>query len=141
MDVDFSTVFITQNKIPRPGFLQLYISVSLLLQPLAQPRNVFLLNRNVQVLVRAGLLAKERVNAPPTINPNFDLQVFQFGIEADYVRGSHMTYDLIWRRLAPVLFVTNLFHPVNGLAVELFLNGDVRHGCGRRGAVPVLLAG
>ena len=33
-----------------------------------------------------------------------------------------------------------MFHPVGGLAVELFDNGDVRHGCGRRGALPVLLA-
>src|SRR5262249_24319824 len=40
----------------------------------------------------------------------------------------------------PVLFVADRFHPVHRLAVELFLDGDVRHGRGRRGAVPVLLA-
>ena len=40
-----------------------------------------------------------------------------------------------------VLFVADLFHPVDNLAVELFLNGDVRHGRGRRGSMPVLLAG
>ena len=39
-----------------------------------------------------------------------------------------------------VLFVADLFQPVNRLAVELFLNGDVRHGRGGRGAVPMLLA-
>jgi hypothetical protein len=38
------------------------------------------------------------------------------------------------------LFVADLFHPVNRFAVELFLNGDVRHGRGWRGAVPMLLA-
>src|SRR5207249_10847694 len=38
-----------------------------------------------------------------------------------------------------ILFVADLFHPVHGLAVELFLNGDVRHGRGRRRAVPVPL--
>jgi len=38
------------------------------------------------------------------------------------------------------LFVADLFHPVNHFAVELFLNGDVRHGRGWRGAVPVFLA-
>src|SRR5512137_1392815 len=38
------------------------------------------------------------------------------------------------------LLVADLFHPVRGLAVEIFLNGDVGHGCGRRSAVPVLLA-
>src|SRR5438128_4215451 len=39
----------------------------------------------------------------------------------------------------PVLRVADLLHPVGALAVELFHNGDVRHGRGRRGAVPVLL--
>src|SRR6266542_2325113 len=43
------------------------------------------------------------------------------------------------REAYSVLFVADLFHPVHRLAVELFLNGDVRHGRGRRGAVPVLL--
>src|SRR6266566_3705926 len=38
-----------------------------------------------------------------------------------------------------VLFVADLFHPVGGLAVETFLNGDVRHGRGCRGAVPMFL--
>src|SRR5207247_5099411 len=38
-----------------------------------------------------------------------------------------------------ILFVANLFHPVGGLPVELFLNGDVRHGRRCSGAVPMLL--
>ena len=37
------------------------------------------------------------------------------------------------------MLVADLFHPVDGLAVELFLNGDMRHRRGRRGAMPVLL--
>ena len=40
-----------------------------------------------------------------------------------------------------ILLVADLLHPVDHLAVELFLNGDVGHGRGRRGAMPVLLAG
>src|ERR1035441_206587 len=43
-------------------------------------------------------------------------------------------------RSSLVLFVADLFHPVNGSAVELFLNGDVRHGRGCRGTVPMLFA-
>src|SRR5579875_2544023 len=42
---------------------------------------------------------------------------------------------------APILLVGDLLHPVNHLAILLFLNSNVRHGRGRRGAVPVLLAG
>src|SRR5438128_1951318 len=38
-----------------------------------------------------------------------------------------------------VLFVADLLHPVNGLAVETFLNSDVRHGRGWRGPVPMFL--
>src|ERR1039457_2379919 len=43
-------------------------------------------------------------------------------------------------RSSLVLFIADLFHPVNRFAVELFLNGDVRHGRGWRSAVPMLLA-
>jgi hypothetical protein len=37
------------------------------------------------------------------------------------------------------LLVAHLLHPLDGLAVELFHNRDMRHGRRRRGAVPVLL--
>src|SRR5207237_3954680 len=40
-----------------------------------------------------------------------------------------------------VLLVADVLHPVDHLAVLLFLNGDMGHGRGRRSAVPVLLAG
>jgi hypothetical protein len=40
-----------------------------------------------------------------------------------------------------VLLVTDLLHPVDNLPVFLFLNGDVRHGCGRRSTMPMLFAG
>src|SRR3954465_12712908 len=43
--------------------------------------------------------------------------------------------------LLPILLVDYVLHPGDNFAVQIFLNGDVRHsGCGRR-AVPVLLAG
>src|SRR2546427_2583470 len=38
-----------------------------------------------------------------------------------------------------VLFVADLLHPVNGPTVKTFLNGDVRHGRGWRGPVPMFL--
>jgi hypothetical protein len=38
-----------------------------------------------------------------------------------------------------VLLVADLLHPVDDLAVELFLNGDMGHGRGRHGAMPMLL--
>ena len=37
-----------------------------------------------------------------------------------------------------VLFVADLFHPLDDLAIERFLNGDVGHGCCRRSPMPVL---
>src|SRR5437879_4124749 len=39
-----------------------------------------------------------------------------------------------------VLVVADLFHPVDGLPVDLFLNGDVRHSRGWSSTVPMLLA-
>src|SRR5437773_6857064 len=41
---------------------------------------------------------------------------------------------------ALLLFVADLFHPVGGLSVKLFLNGDVRHGRAWAGAVPMLFS-
>ena len=41
-------------------------------------------------------------------------------------------------KLAPILFFAHLFHPIDHLAVQRFLNGDMRHrGCWR-GAVRML---
>src|SRR6059036_4183328 len=45
---------------------------------------------------------------------------------------------VLGRRL--VLFVADLLHPVDDLAVEVFLDCDVGHGGVRRRAMPVLLA-
>ena len=42
-------------------------------------------------------------------------------------------------RSALILVVTDLFHPFDSLAIELFLNGEVRHGCRRRGPEPMFL--
>src|SRR5207253_10940740 len=41
---------------------------------------------------------------------------------------------------SPILFVADLFHPVDQLAVQRFLNGDMSHRGHRRSAVPMLLA-
>ncbi len=41
----------------------------------------------------------------------------------------------------PVLLVADVSHPIDHFAVLPFLNGDVRHRGGRRGAMPVLLPG
>src|SRR3569833_1560512 len=40
-----------------------------------------------------------------------------------------------------IFLIADLLHPVNDLAVECFLNSNLSHGCGRRGAMPVFLAG
>jgi hypothetical protein len=59
-----------------------------------------------------------------------------FGLERSYVNREAVTGLL--KSLA-VLFVADLFHPVNGLAVEELHDGDVRHGGDGRSAVPVFL--
>src|SRR5580658_2606750 len=54
--------------------------------------------------------------------------------------GLCSSWFLFGHHSGPVLFVCDLFHPVDNLALELFLNGDMRHGGGRRPSVPMLLA-
>ena len=44
---------------------------------------------------------------------------------------------MVMAELPMVLFIANLFHPVCGLSVELFLNGDVRQTRRCRGSMPV----
>jgi hypothetical protein len=39
----------------------------------------------------------------------------------------------------PIFFVTDVLQPLHDFAVQLFLNGDVRHRDRRGGAVPMLL--
>ena len=39
-----------------------------------------------------------------------------------------------------ILLIAGFFQPVHGFAIQLFLNGDMRHGRGGRCAVPMLLA-
>jgi hypothetical protein len=85
VDIDFSVVFIAQNKIPSPGVLQLYVFVASRAQQLTQLRYVPLLNGYVQVLMSSALLTKEGINAPAAINPDFDPQVFQGSVEINDV--------------------------------------------------------
>ena len=55
--------------------------------------------------------------------------------------GSQLSALNYQQSTSPVLFVTDLFHPVDRLAVQRFLNGDMRHR-GRWGsAMPMLLTG
>jgi hypothetical protein len=63
------------------------------------------------------------------------------GCNAIKVAAIPTVQSLVMTRSGLALFVADFFQPVNDFAVERFLNRDVRHGCGWRGAVPVLLAG
>src|SRR5260370_28717048 len=58
-------------------------------------------------------------------------------------RSKLSSYTWIWllscSSSACVLFVADLFHPVDGFAVELFLNRDMGHRRDWSGAVPMLL--
>src|SRR3954469_16384332 len=42
--------------------------------------------------------------------------------------------------LFSILLVRHFRHPINELPIECFLNRDVGHGCGWRGAVPMFFA-
>jgi hypothetical protein len=68
--------------------------------------------------------------------PNTDLSAARVQISA----SSGLPVPLPALSLS-VLFVSDLFHPIDDLAVELVLNRNMHHGSSRRSPVPVLLAG
>ena len=80
VDINLPAACITQDKIPRPGNLQFYLSVSSVFQKSTKYRDILLLNRNVQVTMRTGLLTKQHINAPSAINPDFDAQLLKRGV-------------------------------------------------------------
>src|SRR5579859_1022789 len=68
--------------------------------------------------------------ASPACNPgpSFNMRsVFKFSNMLVYCSSQSPLFA------RAVLLVADLFHPVDNLAVEPFLNRDVRHGSGRRG--------
>ncbi len=81
MDINLFAVFIAQYKIPRSCISELYLVVTLRLQQVTEHRNILLLNGNVQVRVRPGLLTEQRINAPPTVDPQFDAQLRDGSVE------------------------------------------------------------
>src|SRR6185437_390441 len=64
-------------------------------------------------------------------------------LAAECAGGQHDPVDLsdVAGPRVLILLVTHFLHPVDSPAAELLLNGDVRHGRGRRRAVPVLFTG
>src|SRR5436190_1377870 len=63
-----------------------------------------------------------------TMRPSIDAAMWQI------TRGRALADGI-----ASVLLLTHLLHPIDVLAIERFLDGDVRHRRRRRRAVPVLL--
>jgi hypothetical protein len=52
-------------------------------------RNVLLLNSYVQVIMRASLLAKQCIDAPSAIDPDFGAQLFKRRVQIDDINGRH----------------------------------------------------
>ena len=89
VDIDLFSVFIAQDKIPGFGILQLYIPIPTRLQEPAQHWDILLLNGYVQVFMKAGLLAKQCVDAPSAIDPDFDACLVKGRIQMNHVSGVH----------------------------------------------------
>src|SRR5918996_2433043 len=70
---------------------------------------------------------------PPRVTPSHRLSNEAHVHECN---GPRRVQTRAW--LALVLFITDLFHPIDDLAVDMFLDGDMGHGRRRRRAVPVL---
>src|SRR5882757_9146565 len=90
MHINLSAVFMTQYEIPRSGVFKLYCSVALRVQEFTQRGNILLLNGDVQVLVWPGLLAKQRINTPSAIDPDFGAQILKTGVYVDDINRCHL---------------------------------------------------
>ena len=75
MDIYFMTIVVSQDEVRWTRIISLCISEFLGLQQLTKSWHILLLNNDVQVCVRAGLLTKESVNAPSTIDPDLNAQI------------------------------------------------------------------
>src|SRR5256885_16172095 len=64
-----------------------------------------------------------------------------FVVDAPIRARSRQSYELFLRFfvLSAILFVADPFHPIGRSAIHLFLNSNMCHGRGRRGAMPMLL--
>jgi len=56
------------------------------------------------------------------------------------VEGAGVT-ALLDGRLLPILLIADLLHPVDGFAVEIFVDSNVRHCSRRCSSVPMLFTG
>src|SRR5438876_11395617 len=89
MDINFSAIFITQDKIPRSCVFELYFSVALRVQEFTKRDNMLLLNGDVQIFVRAGLFTEECIDTPSTIDPDFDAQILKTRVYIDDINWRH----------------------------------------------------
>jgi hypothetical protein len=80
-------------------------------------------------------LAAPYLVPPRELGPTLNKRYLEQSLGAEQNRASQSCLG------STVLFVADLFHPLDDFTFELFLNGDMRHGCAWRSAMPMLLAG
>ena len=84
-------------------------------------------------------VAAKAFNARGGANGSCDEQLFWFRRDAScYLANHRLVKGVQFSNSLAILFVTDLIHPIDGFSLELFLNGNMRHRCGGRCAVPVL---
>ena len=95
----------------------------------------------ISCLFDGRAVAKAHSHAAEPDGRDLQVAVSEFALLHFLNSRLSVTPNCLIQASAPILLVADLFHPVDDLAVQRFLNGDMRHCRRRRGAVPVLLAG
>ena len=83
MHIYFVFLVVSENEIPLTIFPRLVISFRSQIFP--QARNVAPLYRDIQIAVRPELPAEECIDGPAAIDPDFDTQTIQCGIQVNGV--------------------------------------------------------
>lgn len=84
MHVYFMPLVIRQHEVPFAIFPDL--PVALRGENLSQPSHIAAFKSDVQVLVRSGLPAEQRIDGPAAVDPHPDAHFFECRIVADDLR-------------------------------------------------------
>lgn len=78
MHIDLVPFAIAENEVVGPRVVELDLPVPVVFQQRTEPLDVLLLESDVEVLMRSGLMTKQSVDAPSPVEPNDDVVPAEF---------------------------------------------------------------
>src|SRR5580658_5214326 len=89
MNVELLAASVPEHEIAFPSVVTSFLFVALRGKHLSQPRHLLVWNRDIEVQVGTGLMAKQGINGPPSVDINLKAVLLQELDEFDGVFGVH----------------------------------------------------